>query len=127
VSAEGATETDSGGPPTVTARRKTMTFVGFRKAGEASRIYVRTDEPVRYRISEADRVVVLELENTRIGIPNNQRFLDTSFFDTAVAMVRPEESETKSVRVEIQLKQSVPYQTQQKGNELYVEFERPNP
>ncbi|MHB8872344.1 MAG: AMIN domain-containing protein, partial [Myxococcaceae bacterium] len=114
------------GPVDVSSRRKTVTLVGFRLVDTASRVYIRTDEPVRYSLSEgADKTVVLLLENTRIGQRNNERQLDTSFFDTAVAMVKPDVGEAQSVRVEIKLKESVPYQAKQEGNEVYVEFQRP--
>ena len=52
--------------------------------------------------------------------------LDTSFFDTAVSLVRPEELENDSVRVTISLKRKVGYRASQTGNELTVEFERPD-
>ena len=63
--------------------------------------------------------------NTGIGDENNTRMLDTSFFDTAVALVDAQPGPSRSVRVAIKLKQRVPYQTRQEGNVLSIEFERP--
>jgi hypothetical protein len=106
-------------------RRTTMTFVGFERAASGARVYVRTNGPVHYTVQqEGDKKVVLELENTRIGTRNSRRPLDTSFFDTAVAMVSPNPAGNRTVRVEISLKEAVSFQTKQDGNEVSVEFPR---
>ncbi|MFY0574981.1 AMIN domain-containing protein [Cystobacter fuscus] len=114
------------GPPSVSSRRKTMTLVGFKQERGASRVFVRTNEPVRYSVTPAgDRLVVLELENTLIAEENNTRAMDTSFFNTAVASVDANPGPSRTVRVSIRLKQQVPYETRQEGNELSIEFQRP--
>lgn len=107
---------------------KSMTWVGFQQTQESSRVFVKTNAPVRYRLyEEGDRLVVLELENTRIPLRNNRRFLDTHFFDTAVTMITPREIEgaTASVRIEIELRNRVPFRATQEDNMVYVNFERP--
>ncbi|MBM7115122.1 AMIN domain-containing protein [Archangium primigenium] len=109
----------------VSSRRKTLALVGFRQVSGGSRIFLRTDEPVRYSVSKAERTVVLELENTRVDV-NNTRPLDTSFFDTAVNRVEADPGPAQTVRVTIRLKQQVPFQTHQEGNELSIEFLRPD-
>lgn len=102
-----------------------MTFVGFKQDEGVGRVFFRTSSPVRYRVGEdSDRQVVLTLENTQIGLPNNQRIIDASFFDTAVSLVRPEE-QGGGVKVFISLKRAVAYRASQTGNELTLEFERP--
>lgn len=102
-----------------------MTFVGFKQDEGVGRVFFRTSSPVHYRVGEdGDREVVLTLENTQIGLPNNQRIIDASFFDTAVSLVRPEEQGT-GVKVFISLKRAVAYRASQTGNELTLEFERP--
>ena len=107
------------------AGRARMTFVGFRQDQGVGRIFLRTSAPVRYSVGEdVDRNVVVTLENTEIGLPNNQRILDTSFFDTAVSLVRPEETDEHQVKVTITLKKAVAYRASQSGPELTVEFER---
>ncbi len=109
----------------VSGRRKTVALVGFKQEAGSSRVFVRTDEPVRYTVSEGgERTLVLELENTRIGGQNNRRALETSFFDTAVARVMPRSGPGRTVRVEITLKESVPYQATQEGNVVSLEFPR---
>ena len=72
----------------VSARRKTVMLVGF--SPDKSRVFVRTSEPVRYTVSQADdRTVVLELENTTIQRSNDCRLLDTRFFGGPVVNLAP--------------------------------------
>jgi colicin import membrane protein len=106
-------------------KRRTLEIVGFQQQAGASRVYIRTNEPVRYKVSEGRKEIILELENTQIGKGNNTRALDTSFFDTAVARVDPAVGPDRSVRVSIKLKTDVPVQTRQEGNTISLEFARP--
>ena len=55
------------------------------------------------------------------------RFLDTHFFATAVLLITPREIEgvNRNVRVEIQLKNRVPYKVAQEDNMVHVDFEKP--
>jgi hypothetical protein len=106
-------------------RRRTLEIVGFQQQAGASRVYIRTNEPVRYKVSEGSKEIILELENTQIGKGNNTRALDTSFFDTAVARVDPTVGPDRSVRVSIKLKADVPVQTRQEGNTISLDFPRP--
>jgi len=109
----------------VSSQRKTMTLVGFHQEPGASRVFVRTNEPVSYSVSEeGNRVVVLVLENTRIESSNNTLPLNTSYFDTPVASVDPSVGPSRSVRVVIRLKEQVPFQAHQEGNEIFIEFPR---
>jgi colicin import membrane protein len=107
---------------------KNMTWLGFQQTRDSSRVFIKTNAPVQFHVVEEGRnLIVLELENTRIPLRNNQRFLDTHWFDTAVTMIVPREIEgiSRNVRVEIQLKNRVPYTTGQEGNLVYVNFQRP--
>jgi hypothetical protein len=107
---------------------KKMTWVGFQQTQDSSQVFVKTSEPVRYRITEeSDHLVVLELENTRITKRNDRRFLDTHFFNTAVTMVTPREvaGPGRNVRVEIQLKDRVSYTTGQESNVVFIRFQLP--
>ncbi|MBZ4415578.1 AMIN domain-containing protein [Myxococcus sp. RHSTA-1-4] len=113
----------SSGPVEVSSRRKTMTLVGFQQQSGASRVFVRTNEPVRYTVSEEGGAVVLELENTRIDLSNNTRPLDTSFFNSPVTRVDADAS-GRAVRVTIQLRQQAPYQARQDGDVISLDFQR---
>jgi hypothetical protein len=118
-------EPESPSPASVSGRRKTLEIVGFQQQSGGARVYVRTNEPVSYKVSEGRNEIVLMLENTQIGKGNNTRALDTSFFDTAVARVDPTVGPDRSVRVSIKLKESVSVQTRQEGNTISLEFPRP--
>jgi len=110
---------ESGSP---SGRRNTMTLVGF-KPESSGKVFVRTHEPVRYTVEKVgDRAVVLELENTRIARENDRRPLDTSFFNSSVSRVVAESGEGRNVRIHIQLKENVPYQARQEGNEVVLDF-----
>ena len=107
---------------------KNMTWLGFQQTRDSSRVFIKTTEPVKFHVVEEGRnLIVLELENTRIPVTNNTRFLDTHFFDSAVTMVVPREIEgiSRNVRVEIQLRNRVPYTSGQEGNLVYINFQRP--
>ncbi|QSQ27753.1 AMIN domain-containing protein [Pyxidicoccus parkwayensis] len=115
--------TSSGGEVSVSSRRKTMTLVGFQQQSGASRVFIRTNEPVRYTASEDGRSVVVELENTRIDLSNNTRPLDTSFFSSPVTRVEAD-SAGRGVRVTINLRQQVAFQARQEGNVISLDFPR---
>ncbi|HZH77946.1 MAG TPA: AMIN domain-containing protein, partial [Archangium sp.] len=105
--------------------RTTMTLVGFAQESTASRVFLRTTQPVEFNVTEGEKVVFVVLENTGIAESNNTRPLDTSFFDTAVTSVVADAGPSRTVRVSIRLKEQVRYQTRQNGNELSIEFQRP--
>ncbi|EAU66014.1 hypothetical protein STIAU_4841 [Stigmatella aurantiaca DW4/3-1] len=115
---------DSAAAPGISARRKTLEIVGFQQRASSSRVYIRTNERVQYKVSQSDREIILELENTQIGKGNNTRALDTSFFDTAVSRVDPLAGPGRSVRVSIRLKEPVSVQTRQEGNTISLDFPR---
>ncbi len=111
----------------VSGALKDMTWVGFQQTMEASRVFIKTNEPVKFHVTEeGDNLIVLELENTRIPLRNNTRFLDTHFFDSAVTMITPREIEgvSQNVRIEIQLRSKVPYTAGQDENMVYLDFRR---
>jgi len=99
--------------------------VGFAQGPSASRVFLRTTQPVEFNVTEGEKVVFVVLENTGIAESNNTRPLDTSFFDTAVTSVVADAGPSRTVRVAIRLKEQVSYQTRQNGNELSIEFQRP--
>jgi hypothetical protein len=113
-------------PSELALRPTRVTFIGFKQDHGIGRVSVRTSSPPKYAVGEdAARNVVVTFENARIGLPNNQRLLDTSFFDTAVSLVKPEELDETRVRISVTLKRPVQYRTRQEGNELTLEFQRP--
>ncbi|HTS79634.1 MAG TPA: AMIN domain-containing protein [Myxococcaceae bacterium] len=116
-----AASTPSTGGGEVSARRKLVTMVGF--APDKSRVYVRTNEPVRYSVSQADdKTVILELENTTFQRNNDRRPLDTRFFGGPVMQITPGPVGGKTVRLAVTLRDKVEYQARQDGNEVSLQF-----
>jgi colicin import membrane protein len=99
--------------------------IGFQQLPEASRVFVRTSAEPRFTIMEAgENLIRVEFANTRVRRRNDTRFLDTSFFPSAVALVSPKREGSAYV-VEIKLRQKVPYQQKVEGDMLAIDFERP--
>ncbi|CAM3676275.1 AMIN domain-containing protein [Corallococcus sp. ZKHCc1 1396] len=121
---QGSAARERGGGQT-SSRRKTMTLVGFQQQPDSSRVFVRTNEAVAYNVSESGNQVVLELENTRVVESNNTLPLDTHFFPSAVTRVEAFAGAGNTVRVVIQLRQGVRYQTRQDGGLITLDFPRP--
>ncbi|RKG63234.1 AMIN domain-containing protein [Corallococcus sp. CA054B] len=120
-----AAESRESGGGAVSSRRKTMTQIGFQQQPDSSRVFVRTNEPVRYTVNGSGKQVVLELENTRVVESNNTLPLDTHFFPSAVSRVEAFSGAGQTVRVVIQLKQGVRYETRQEGGLITLDFPRP--
>lgn len=107
--------------------RKVVTFIGFQQYEEASRVFVRTNEQVRYRIEDSKQdSIILILENTGVSGVNQLNALDTRFFDSAVRFVQPRliEGASPSVQIEIRLSERVPFETLQNDNFLALDFAR---
>jgi hypothetical protein len=105
-----------------------LEWIGFQNTADGSRIFLRTNEPVQYRVSEKPGgMIVVDLFNTRIGNRNQRRALDTSQFDTAILEVKAEELEgaSKQVRLEIKMRAKVAYEAKQDDRALNLDFKRP--
>ena len=99
--------------------------LGFTQLPAASRVFVRFSDAPRFNIVEAgEKLIRIELPNTRVVRRNDIRFLDTSFFPGAVSMVTPRKRGSSTV-VEIALKEKVAYQQHVEGDMLAIDFERP--
>ena len=106
-------------------RRQHIREVGFQVLANVSRVFVRLSETPRFRIVEArDKLILVEMPNATVMRKNDARFLDTSFFPGAVAMVTPKR-QGKSTVLEIALKEKVAYQQRVEGDLLSIDFERP--
>jgi hypothetical protein len=90
-----------------------------------SRVFVRTSTAPRFTIQDVgENLIRVEFENTKVARRNELRFLDTSFFPSAVALITPSRRGSTYV-VDIKLKQKVPYQQKVEGDMLAIDFERP--
>ena len=104
-----------------------MSWVGFQQFQEASRVFVRTTESVKYRIDASKPgMVELTLDNTDVTKKVNTLPLDTSFFDSPVRMISVEilEGVSPSVRIRIALSEDVGFKEVQSDNVIALDFER---
>jgi hypothetical protein len=101
-----------------------MTYIGFRMRGPVSRVFVRLDGKVRYQTQQDEGRLVLTLVDTRVNVKNNERPLDTSFFDSPVTFVQaiPNRANTDIV---IRLRETVPWSVKRIGTTIAVDFTRP--
>jgi colicin import membrane protein len=104
-----------------------LNWIGFQQLKDVSRVFVRTTEPVKYKVdnSRGDVIVIL-LENTTVPLKNNTRQLDTRFFESPVSYIQAKviEGPSPSVRVEIRVRRKVPFKEAQTDNVLALDFQR---
>ncbi len=104
-----------------------MTYIGFKNNSAQSRVFVRLNDNAEFSVNkQGDNLVVLELKNTTIPLRNNKNHLDTTFFNSPVKMITPSEIEDASptVRVVIEMKSAVPFETKVEGREIAIYFKR---
>lgn len=106
---------------------RNLEFVGFQQFREVSRVFVRTNEPARYRVSQRDGVVSVTLDNTGCQVMNNLRHLDTHLFDGPVSMVLPrviEGASNSNIQIDIYVRQTVNVKQSQQDNVITLDFPR---
>ncbi|HUB06812.1 MAG TPA: AMIN domain-containing protein [Myxococcales bacterium] len=109
-----------GAPTEVSRRTKRLALVGFRASD--SQVFIRTNEPVAYNVSDGpDGSVLVTIENTRIVRSNDRRPIDAHFFPTPVSTIRARQVR-RNVVVEIRLKNHAPYRATQRGQEVELSF-----
>jgi colicin import membrane protein len=111
----------------LSAEIRDMNWIGFQQFQEASRVFVRTTEPVKYRIDASKPgMVEITLENTDVTKRVNTLPLDTRYFDSPVRMIGVEilEGASPSVRIRITLSEDVGFKEVQSDNVIALDFER---
>jgi hypothetical protein len=109
------------------AGTRQMTFIGFRNVGGVSKLYARMNDKADYVVrKEGDNQLVLEIQNATIPLRNNRNHLDTTFFDSPIKMITPSEVEsaTPTIRIVIELRQSVPFKESVEGRDIVLSFTR---
>ena len=113
--------------PVATLGTAVAFYVGFKNNSAQSRVFVRLNYTAEFSVNkQGDNLVVLELKNTTIPLRNNKNHLDTTFFNSPVKMITPSEIEDASptVRVVIEMKSAVPFETKVEGREIAIYFKR---
>jgi hypothetical protein len=104
-----------------------MTYIGFKNSPTQSRIFARLNDTAEFAVKkEGDNLIVLEIKNATIPLRNNRNHLDTTFFDSPVKMITPSEVEdaTPTIRITIEMKSAVPYETKVEGREIAIYFKK---
>lgn len=106
---------------------RTMTYIGFRNTGVQSRVFARMNDTAEFSVrKEGDNLIVLEIKNATIPLRNNKNHLDATFFDSPVKMITPSEIEdaTPTIRITIEMKSAVPFETKVEGREIAIYFKK---
>lgn len=104
-----------------------MTYIGFRNTPAESQVFARLNDKADFEVKkEGENLLVLEIRNATIPLRNNKNHLDTTFFDSPVKMITPTEVEdaTPTIRIIIEMKEVVPYESKVVGRDVVVSFKR---
>ena len=83
-----------------------LVWTGFQPSATGGRVFLQTTQSVTYDTKPSPKRLSLTLRNCRIHLKNNERDLNTSFFDTPVASVKVRQHR-RDVEVTIGLKSAV--------------------
>jgi len=109
------------------AEKQSLDWIGFQQFEEVSRVFVRTTDKVKYKIdSSRPKTIILILENTYIGLKNNDRELPTEFFNSPIRKIstRSVEGPSPVTYVQIHLRRPASFQRVQKDNVVALDFAR---
>ena len=90
-------------PDKFDTRPATMTWTGFERAPEGSRVFFEVNGPIRHTMSKKGLTITIKMTNTKVNVRNNRRHLDLRYFQTPVQMVRVRKR-GKDTEATIQLK-----------------------
>ena len=104
-----------------------LSALGFQQFQDASRVFVKTTEPVNYQIDDSKPgVVALLLENTQVSKRINQLPLDTTYFESPVRMITVEiiEGASPTTKIVISLREDAAFKEVSKDTMLALDFSR---
>ena len=104
-----------------------LSTLGFQQFQDASRVFVKTTEPVNYQLDDSKPgVVVLLLENTQVSKRINTLPLDTRYFRSPVRLVTVEiiEGASPTTKIVISLREDAAFQEVRKDTMLALDFSR---
>jgi len=104
--------------------KKTLTWIGFHNAKGYSRLFLKSTERVAFEVLPGPGIVKVRIKQTRARLSNNMRFLDMSYFPTALWRVTPRRA-GEDVDVEIVMREAVAYKLRRKGDTIQIDFELP--
>lgn len=75
-------------PTDFQSRPALMTWTGFERAPEGSRVYFQLNGAVQHEMQQDGLVLKVRMRNTKVNVKNNARRLDMRYFETPVREVR---------------------------------------
>lgn len=99
----------------------TITSIDFKNNGDRNDIEIQGDGPITYtqEQNDTDQQIVLNLSDVALG-PNAMRPLDTSSFDSPIALISPYVVEEGQARIVIQLRSAAASTVALDGNNIRV-------
>lgn len=90
--------------PSLAAEPRELRYLGYREEKRHVEVFVTTTDTVVWHINTGHSgLIILTLDNTRVGSANHSRPLDTRFFNGPVSWIeaQPIEGPSSSVRIVI--------------------------
>lgn len=75
-------------PQSFDSRPALMTWTGFERAHEGSRVFFQLNNAVQFSVESAQSVITIRMRNTKPNVRNNTRALDLRYFRTPVRSVK---------------------------------------
>lgn len=100
-----------------------LTWVGFQRFDDKARVFIQTGRPSQYRttLSPDGLTITIELRDTRVGMSNLRRPLDTSFYGTPVHSVFTQRGEDGATEVVIALSRAAFHEVTGAGEYVYLD------
>ena len=111
-------------PDPVRDGEKILTWLGFHSAKGYSRLFLKATERVAFEVTPGQGIIKVRIKQARAKLSNNMRFLDMSYFPTALWRVTPRRA-GDDVDVEILMREVVAYKLRRKGDTIQIDFDLP--
>ncbi len=102
---------------------RVLTYIGFRQMADVSRVFVRVDGKAQFRKLEEGTRFSLELVDTSVNVKNNERPLDTTYFNSPVTKIKAT-TVGGNTRIDVDLRELVPHRIKRIGTTLAIDFTR---
>ena len=105
-------------------RRNRLTWVGFQRQPQFTRVFIQTGRPTTYSVSRSvDGVsLYITLDDTINTVSNFRRNVDTRWYPRSISGIRARRVRGRKVRIEIDTRIAAEYNISSEGNYIYVDF-----
>lgn len=104
-------------------RPNQLTWLGFQHFEDKARVFIQTGRPSQYRanVSPDGMTITIQLRDTRVGLSNFRRPIDTSFYGTPVNSIHTERGEDGVTEVVVGLSRAATHEVVAAGEYLYID------